>query len=286
MLEIGGEKALAEAVEFAACDRLRYGDRLDELIGPENACAFLRHAAQVASVGLRQRRSRRTILDEIKTDLRRYFDKARLQIFDIAGRHAATGYDLAVTIREAFEAVPGNAVETVAKRAALWEANADRLLNLARDDVRRFERPRSLLRFLEHADDAVDEMEEAASLLDLVRLLPLQGQTLEALRGLADLVLASAQEFAKCVECAATVTRGDVRDDIDDFLQCLEQLVDIEHRADAHTRALQHAAIVADLDHRGLYLAHQLSRALETATDAHMHAGHALRGYLMDEVLT
>jgi uncharacterized protein Yka (UPF0111/DUF47 family) len=286
LLEIGGEKALAEAVEFAACDRLRYGDRLDELIGQENACAFLRHAARAASVGLRQRRSRRTILDEIKTDLRRYFERARLLIFDIAGRHAACGYDLAVSIREAFEALPGNAVEQVAKRAAQWEADADRLLNLARDDVRRFERPPSLQRFLEHADDAVDQMEEAASLLGLARALPLQGATLEELRGLADLVLASAQEFAKCVECAATVTRGDVQDDIDDFLQCLEQLVDIEHRADAHTRALQHAAIATALDHRGLYLSHQLSRALESATDAHMHAGHALRGYLMEEVLT
>jgi len=49
-----------------------------------------------------------------------------------------------------------------------------------------------------------------------------------------------------------------VRDDIDDFLQSLEQLVDIEHRADAQTRA----AITRDLDHRGLYLAHQLSGAL------------------------
>ena len=288
LLEIGGEKALAEAVEYAAGDRLRYGDRLDELISADNACAFLRHALKAASVGLRQRRSRRTILDEIKADLRRYFDNARLQIFDLAARHAAIGYDLAVSIREVFEAGGnelGSTTPALAERAAAWEANADRLLNLARDDVHRFERPQSLLRFLEYADDAVDEMEEAASLLDLVRLLPLESPTIEALRSLSDLVLASAQELVKCVECAATITRADVRDDIDDFLQCLEQLVDIEHRADAQTRALQRAAITRDLDHRGLYLAHQLSGALESATDAHMHAGHALRGYLMNEVL-
>ena len=107
LLEIGGEKALAEAVEYAAGDRLRYGDRLDELIGPENTCAFLRHAAKAASLGLRERRSRRTILDEIKADLLRYFDNARLQIFDIAARHAACGYDLAATIRETFEGSAG-----------------------------------------------------------------------------------------------------------------------------------------------------------------------------------
>jgi uncharacterized protein Yka (UPF0111/DUF47 family) len=285
LLEIGGEKALAEAVEYAADDRLRYGDRLDELIGAENACLFLRNAIKAASIGLRQRRSRRTILDEIKADLRRYFDRARLQIFDLAARHAAIGYDLAVTIRETLQATPDGGVEPMAKRAALWEANADRLLNLARDDVRRFERPQSLLQFIEYADDAVDEMEEAAALLDLAQVLPFQAPTLQGLRSISELVLASAQELVKCVECAATITRGDVRDDIDDFLQCLEELIDIEHRADAQTRALQHAAITGNLDHRGLYLAHRLSGTLESTTDAHMHAAHALRGYLMDEVL-
>jgi hypothetical protein len=137
-LEIGGEKALAEAIEYAAGDRLRYGDRLDELIGAENACVFLRNAVKAASVGLRQRRSPRTILDEIKADLHHYFDRARLQIFDLAARHAAIGYDLAVTIRETLVAILGSGAEPVAKRAALWEANADRLLNLARDDVQRF----------------------------------------------------------------------------------------------------------------------------------------------------
>ena len=37
LLEIGGERALAEAVEYAAGERLRYGDRLDDLIGEANA---------------------------------------------------------------------------------------------------------------------------------------------------------------------------------------------------------------------------------------------------------
>ena len=289
LLEIGGEKALAEAVEYAAGDRLRYGDRLDELIGPDNACAFLRHAAKAASLGLRQRRSRRTMLDEIKADLRRYFDNARLQIFDIAARHAANGYDLAATIREAFEGTPGGQqagiAVSLAERAAVWEASADRLLNLARDDIRRFERPQSLLHFLEYADDAVDEMEEAASLVDLARLLPMEGPALEGLRSLSDLVLASAQEMVKCIECAATITRADVRDDIDDSPAMPRTAR--RHRAQSRCTDARPAACGhhGNLDHRGLFLTHGLSRALESATDAHMHAGHALRGYLMEEVL-
>jgi uncharacterized protein Yka (UPF0111/DUF47 family) len=206
-----------------------------------------------------------------------------------AAQHAASGYDLAVTIREIFEGLGNNqevpAAARLVARAAVWEANADLLLNLARDDVRRFKRPRSLLHFLEYADDAIDEMEEAASLVDLARQLPLQGPALQGLRCLADLVLASAQEMVKCVECAATITRADVRDDIDDFLLCLEQLIDIQHRADAQMRALRLAVITGDFNHRTPFLTHELSQVLESATNAHMHAGHALRGYLMEEVL-
>ena len=103
LLEIGGERALAEAVEYAAGERLRYGDRLDELIGEANAVEFICSAMKGASTGLLARRSRRVILDEIKADLRRYFESAGLAIFDIAARHAACGYDLAAAMREAFE---------------------------------------------------------------------------------------------------------------------------------------------------------------------------------------
>ena len=103
LLEIGGERALAEAVEYAAGERLCYGDRLDDLIGQSNAVQFICSAMRAASVGLLARRSRRVILDEIKADLRRYFENAGLAIFDIAARHAACGYDPAVAMGEAFE---------------------------------------------------------------------------------------------------------------------------------------------------------------------------------------
>jgi uncharacterized protein Yka (UPF0111/DUF47 family) len=235
------------------------------------------------------RRSRRAILDEIKAELSRYFENAGLAIFDLAARHAACGYDLAVTMREAFERI-GHAgseawIASVSARAVSWESNADQLLNEARDDIKRFGRPASLVEFLEYADDAIDELEEAASLLDLLALLPAESGALCELRRLADLALGSAQEFVKCIECAATITRTDIRDDLDDFLQALERLVSLEHRADEQIRLLRRQLVANTQDHRALYLMHQLSGSLETATDAYAHAGQALRGYLMEEVI-
>ena len=289
LLEIGGEHALAEAVEYAAGERLRYGDRLDELIGEANAQEFICNAMKSASAGLLARRSRRVILDEIKAELRRYFENAGLAIFDIAARHAACGYDLAVAVREAFEHMASDGdrerISKFATRAVAWEARADQLLNDARDDVKRFRRPLSLVDFLEYADDAVDEMEEAASLIDLFALISPQSMPMGELRRLADMALGSAQELVKSIECAATITRADVRDDLDDFLHALERLIELEHQADEQIRLLRRRLVADVQDPRALYLLHQLSQALETATDAYAHAGQALRGYLMEEVI-
>lgn len=289
LIEIGGERALAEAVEYAAGQQLRYGQRLDELVSEDRAVDFLQDALRLASVGLRQRRSRRAIQDEIKSKLRRCFETERLGIFDIAAAHVTLGYDVAFLVREALERLSTTQgqgwIASAAARATHWEANADQRLNDAREDIKRFERPRSLLSFFEHSDDAIDELEEAATLIDLALLIAPSPAVVGKLKELADLPLGSAQELVKCVECAASVTRSDVRDDLDEFLGALERLVSIEHAADALLRQLRRWLIMEDIDQRQMMLVRELAQALETATDAQAHAGQSLRSYLMDEVI-
>jgi len=290
LLELGGERMLAEAVEYAAGESLHYGDRLDSLIGDETAERFLERAFELAARGLLQGRSRRIIVDEIKAELRRHFENSRLAIFDAAARHAAYGFDIAAAVREALEVVGRGGAEAElqhnAERAARWESAADLQLNVARDDIRRFKRPQSLLTFFESADDAVDELEEAASLLELYAVVErLDAELRQRLCALGDLAVASSQELVKCVECAATITSAEVRDDIDDFLTALERLVEIEHEADELTRAIRKSMVTALKEPRSLYLTDRLAQALENATDCHAHSGQALRAYLMEEVL-
>jgi uncharacterized protein Yka (UPF0111/DUF47 family) len=289
LVQIGGEHLLAEAVEYAAGSLLRHGQRLDDLISEERAVAFLEDALRLASEGLRQGRSRRVIGDEIKAALRRDFENERLGIFDTAAAHVAFGYDIAAALCEALErsgTAQGRAwISRFAGRAARWEAQADVLLNEAREDIKRFRRPPPLIAFFERADDAVDELEEAAALVDLVTLLEPSAGAVARLRELAELPLRSAQELVKCVECAASVTRSDVRDDLDEFLAALERLIAVEHAADAMLRALRRWLILENADQRQTLVLRELSQALETATDAHAHAGQMLRSYLMDEVI-
>ncbi len=150
-----------------------------------------------SATGLLSGRSRRAVLDEIKADLSRYFEDAGLAIFDIAARHAACGYDIAVSMREAFERLgTAGCVEWTAKfaaRAVQWEARADQLLNEARDDIKRFNRPAALGHFLSCADDAIDELEEAASLSDLLALVAPEPVAVAKLEHLSDLALGSSR---------------------------------------------------------------------------------------------
>ncbi|MBN9266706.1 MAG: DUF47 family protein [Hyphomicrobium sp.] len=159
------------------------------------------------------------------------------------------------------------------------------MLNEARDDIKRFARPRSLLEFLEFSDDAVDELEEAAALVDLAQLTSPPPPAISRLRHLAELALQSAQELIKCVECASTITRSDIRDDLDEFMTALEKLMAIEHDADDALRAFRRWLLEEPCDQRQIMVLRELSQAFETATDAYTHAGQALRAYLMEEVI-
>lgn len=289
LLEIGGEQALGEAVEFAAGNQLRYGQRLDELISEDAAVVFLQEALRLAAVGLRQKRSRRNIRDEIKARLAGSFESERLGLFRLAGDHAAIGYDLALALVESLTRSVGRGTEAIdprlCARASSWEAMADHILNEARDDVRRFGRPRALRDFMEYSDDAIDELEEAAAILDLMRLLAPSPATLGKVLELAELALESSQELVKCVACAATITRSDIRDDLDDFMEALERLAAVEHRADAALRDFRRCLIDHSMDQRLILVLRELTQALESATDAHAHAAQELRTYLMEEVI-
>lgn len=289
LLEVGGERALAEAVEYAAGNRLRYGERLDRMIGEASTIAFLKDSLRLSSLGLQQHRSRRNIKDEIKACLRSAFEKERLHVFDLAAEHAAIGFDLASALVEALtrrdSAQNRGWLARFVARASMWEKRADQLLNEARDDIRRFTRPRSLLEFLEHGDDAVDELEEAAVLVELVKLTGLTAPQIARLQALAELALSSTQELVRAIDCAATVTRSDIRDDLDEFMVALERLIEIEHGADDGLRSFRRWLIECVTDQRQLMALRELAQAIENTTDACLHAGQALRTYLIDEVI-
>ena len=139
---------------------------------------------------------------------------------------------------------------------------------------------------MEAADDAADELEEAAFLLELLTESEARGEPLDALRALAELLVEGAQEWIKALSHAAHVdrTRGagaGAREDVDDFLIAIDGLLELEHRADDAQRALIHASVQGARNFRQLHMYSEMGRGLEAAADALKWAALITRDHLL-----
>jgi hypothetical protein len=160
-------------MEFVAAGRLHFGDRLDDILGPDNAASYLRFVLQAASEGLRAGRTPALIKDEIKIELRRYLETGHRRLIGIAFRHASYIKEIAGALhaflgRWPSDATAVSAADQLAERAARWESEADALLNQARAEVRLAHQSATMLGCLDAADDAADALEEGAFLLTLL----------------------------------------------------------------------------------------------------------------------
>jgi len=182
-----------------------------------------------------------------------------------------------------------NSYQQLAKRAARFEHEADELVNAAREAVRRRPEYNALFRVVEAADDAADELEEAAFLLELLAESKPQGPALQALESLAELLLRGSQEWIKALSHAPHgYTAGGAAalgDNADDFLISVDKLSEIEHRADDAERALTHAAVQRARNFRQLHMYTEMGRCLESASDALKWAGLMTRDYLLGNIL-
>lgn len=286
LLEIGGEDALYEAIEFAAGSRLHYGDRLDKILGNERTEEFLRFALHTASTELQQNRSGRVIRDELKTRLSSYFERAYIGLLVLASRHAEYIFELATGLRDAIysarEPDCQNLFERLTKRAAYWETRADEIFNMARSDARRIQDTSKLLRFFERADDAADLLEDAISILPLVAKAAPGTDHIVLIQELADQLVESVQEFIRCIENGISATRTDTQADMDDFLNSADLMIYLEHHADDLFRNIRDRLVLSTDNYRELFLLMELARMIESATNSLTHGSQVLRNYIME----
>lgn len=285
-LEVGGERPVFEAIELCAGPRLRYGDRLDGLLGLEAARSYLQTVLKNASEGLRAVRSHRLIRDEMKIELLKYFESAQQDLLRLAMRHAGYTSEIAQAVAEGLAASPGDAAITAAaQRCRDWEQRADDLLNQARQEIRRSGSPAILLRFFERLDDAADGLEDAAFLLSLTAKHRPTPSLFPPVAELASLLVEAGHEIVKGLASAQHVARGGPGEDVDDLFQTLDRILEIEHRADDALRRASATAVAEAADFRDLHVVLRLAEALEKASDALALAAQNLRTFILDEVL-
>ncbi len=289
-LQLGGERLVYEAMEFAQRTPLRYGERLYEALGAEAAFDFLQFVIRQATTGLREQRSERFIRDEIKAELARRFRTAHSSLLTLAVTHAERVFDLATTVQEGLlrgaEPQAAELIEIAARRALKWEQEGDAIVSRIRSLAGRTSTPRVYAELLHEADEAADGLEEACFLLThLVAVAP-PGRIIKPLQVLAALLVAGAQESVKMFEAASHVTREGAREDLEDFFAASDRIAAIERETDVAERAVTRTLLSGECEARALHLVARLSQVLEQAADGLALSALKLRDHLLNDIMT
>jgi uncharacterized protein Yka (UPF0111/DUF47 family) len=288
-LELGGARLINQAIEAAGGSAMRFGDRLCDVLGDEGARNFVQFVFRAATEGLREHQSAGLIEDRLRAELQTHFSNEALRLLGLAGDHAGMIFEIATLVREGIRAIGaganGDTYQRIGRQARQFEHEADQLVATTREVVRRRVEYTPIFRVIEAADDAADELEEAAFLLGLLAESKAQGEALHALEALADSVVQGTQEWVKALSHAAhgytPRGAGAIADgDADDFLIAVDKLCELEHAADDAERALIHSAVQRARNFRQLHMYAEMGRSLESAADALKWSGLMTRDYL------
>ena len=288
-LQLGDIRLVYTAMERAARAQIRYGARLDEILGREAAQTFLQGVLRIAADGLRDHKSVRLVQDEVQAELLTHFQSSEQGALNLAMEHAMLTAGLAELVRDALARSHSEPDPSVilgfAARAKAWETRADDLVRRSRTVLEHTSTGVVLSRLLTEADDVADGLEEAAFLLTMAP----QGTSrkgLEALRDLSDLITRGAQEYVKSLECAAEVHRLGSRESVEEFLVAVDAVIAFEHTSDDRERAVQAALVETCEDFRELHVLAGLAGHLGDAADTLTRCALILRDYILETLKT
>jgi uncharacterized protein Yka (UPF0111/DUF47 family) len=288
-LETGGERLVYNALERTAAAPLRYGARLDEVLGAQAALEFLEGVLRITSEGLLQRRSLRLIRDEVQAELLDRLQDCEHGVLALAADHAALIVGIAHLLQDALLHMRGGLddefLSATSDRAKQWETKADDLVNAARDTERHLPASDRIARLLPAADDVADGLEESIFLMALLPRYDAAPQGVDTLERLTELAVSATQEYVKCVEIARDIRHNGTREDVQEFLIAVDSVITLEHESDeAERHAL--AAMLGKADNfRALHLLSQVAHGLEESVDALARCALMLKDIVIGEML-
>jgi len=284
-LELGGADLVASAVHHATPARIGFGDRLDSVLGRNAAVDFLKTVLRCSAEALLEGGSVRLARDRIEADLVRHMERVDGLLLGIVVRQAGLAREIAADIAQFIaEQRRQRPVDrgALAERASRIEEKADRIAIEARGEVARFSAAPVMEQMINHVEEAIDELEQAAFIASLAPAdLPRDAAVL--LGDLVGAVIAGVEATAAGAAAAADVPDGQ-RVDSEDALAAVGRLIEAEHKGDAAERALTAIVLRGDFDLKTALGVLEMTRALERATDRLAAFGHQLRRYIIAEL--
>jgi uncharacterized protein Yka (UPF0111/DUF47 family) len=281
-LELGGDVLISAAVRNAAPTRIGFGERLDQALGRDAAIDFLKTTLRASTDGLRTGRSVRLVRDQIEADLVRHLERVDSALLAIVVRQAALAHDIAASLVHHIAALragrPADG-KLLAARAGRIEQKADRIAIEARNEVTRLNAHPIIEQLMDRAEEAIDELEQAAFIASLVPL-GIDPELLLVLAELCEVAVSGTEAAASGVAAAADVPEGR-RADADDALAAVVRLIEAEHTADSCERNVTARVFAGGFDTAMSLSVLELARAIERATDRMAGFGHLLRRHIM-----
>ncbi len=284
-LELGGNELLSSAVRNAAPSRIGFGERLDQALGRTAAIDFLKSALRNSTEGLRAGRSVRLVRDQIEAELVRHLERVDSALLAVVLRQVGLAHDLAAAIFRHIAALrsgqPADA-NRLAARASHIEQKADRIALEARNEAARLNARSVIGELIDHAEQAVDELEQAAFIASLAPG-AIDARLLSALSELSAVAISATEAAASGLAAASEVPEGR-RADSEDALAAVMRLIDAEHAADAQERAITALVFAGGFDVATSLAILELARAIERSTDRFAGFGHLLRRHIMADL--
>lgn len=285
-LELGGDELISAAVRSAAPTRIGFGERLDQALGRDSAVDFLKTALRVSSEAMSAGRSVRLVRDEIEADLVRHLERVDSTLLAMVMRQTGLAHDIAAGLAHHIAALrAGRTVDgkRLSERASRIEQKADRIAIEARKEVTRLDVRPVVGQLVDRAEEAVDELEQAAF---IASLLPggIDSALIETLGQLCAIAMSAAAAASSGLAAAADVPEGQ-RADSEEALAAIVRLIDAEHDADARERDVTVQVFAGGFDLAMSLSVLELARAIERATDRLAGFGHLLRRYIITDLL-
>lgn len=282
LLELGGSQLVGSAVHHVAASRIGFGERLDRALGREGAVDFLQTVLRICAEGLLEGASARLTRDRIEADLARRLQRVDGVLLTTVVRQAGLAREIAAGVaRFIFDLQAQRQPEAVAlaARARRIEEKGDRIATEALGEIKRLDADPDIQSVVNSAEQAINEFEQAAFIASLVPN-ELPADLLEPLAELGDAAVTGTEAAAVCASAAADVPEGQSVD-AEVALRAAEQLIEVEHRADAAERELTAIILRGDFNLRTALSILDLARALERATDGLVALGRMLTAYVV-----
>jgi uncharacterized protein Yka (UPF0111/DUF47 family) len=283
-LAMGGQQLVYEAMAAVLRTPLRFGERLDDVLGSDVATGFLQVTLRVTAEGLLKGRSRALLVEQVRAELAEACLLQGDRLLGPALEHAAVVGELASALRDLTRTWAGDRA-ALARAAKERESRADAIVVEMRDLVGRTPGHAAFRRMIEEADDAADAIEEATFLLSLAEgAATLDEAFRRAVAGLGGLVASASDAYTQSLEAARHVRRGaDLRSTYA-FLDAVERVVSSEHAMDQAEREAIAGLVRAEAqDARSLILASRIASELEHAADALLRAALVLREHMLHD---